>query len=219
MMYLNKITHMRKFAQYILAIFLILPIGQINALEALNLGMETSYKEGDIIEVELYAKPEASENAVTVNIRGIGVTFIEYTPPTNTDWIGVIADCTNGKTFTENQICVSLAKAEDIEDSESLGIIKVKITDLKLAKITKSQTNGYSDGERLRKDTGDLIFLVNKVPENTQSTTSEISSENATLELDVAILALLTAIAILLLTTAAVAYLIFRKNPKNIQYT
>ncbi len=138
------------------------------------------YTQDTTLTLELKAKPQGNENAVSIDLLAEGLTITNYTPPSSSDWIGNTSDCSNGQLYSSDRVCTSMAKSSKIEDGESLGTITVQIKGSTYGKITKGSNNLYSDSTNLRNDLGTLAEF-NKTFQNNNSSSQLLNiqiSEN-----------------------------------------
>jgi hypothetical protein len=145
-----------------------------------------NYSPGSILNINLKATPETGENAVALRLEASGMIIKGYTPPSG--WLIANADCEDGTYYTEANICVSLAKIEDIVAGESLGVISAQLVDSEKATITGLEENTYSDGITERKVVGILGTYSNEINGNSNASKDdtvipeEIVEDNATTE-------------------------------------
>jgi len=177
---------MKKFLPVLFGILFLTPSLNLNALSLTpNTGV---FDTNSNLELELTAKPpEGDFNAVSVRLKIEGGEFVDFTPETGTDWIGLTKDCNdNTEFFTTDSICLSLAKSSNLLTDELIGTVQVKATS-DTVKIVKIEGNTYSNGETSIEDRGDAAMfysensidttstgVIDSQPENEQTTDNTI---------------------------------------------
>jgi len=111
--------------------------------------------------LELIATPKQEENAIKLNIIISGADIQEFSLYNEAYWLTTTNDCINGQKFTASSICTTLVKSEEIKQNESLGFLKIFVTDASKLTIYKIDGTEYSDGLTARSSTGELLKLSN----------------------------------------------------------
>lgn len=118
---------------------------------------------GDIISIDLFAKPNGTgQNAVRIRLHVDNGVIQSFTPITDPKWLGTIPECGNNQFYTNQDLCLSMAKTTDIQAGEKLGTMQVKVDNARSLTISKGDLNGYTDGQNFIADTGiAATFSVN----------------------------------------------------------
>ncbi len=66
-------------------------------------------------------------NAVSIKLNTSDIKILGYDAPSDTSWLVIIPDCSNGQYNTETEICVTLGKTTPISQNELLGTIKYEV--------------------------------------------------------------------------------------------
>ena len=188
---------MRKF------LFAIVAFGILSSMFAFKANayqtiLETDeYLSDTTVTLNLTARPQGTENAVSINLVAEGMTVLNYTPPTG-DWIGPTADCENDQTYTTNTVCASLAKPTSIELGESLGTITVKVKGSTYATLTKTSESAYSDGNTIRSDSGVLAEFNTTLKPASAITPSDAAAASQPLVIVAALVVVVVLLALML---------------------
>lgn len=159
--------------------------------------------------IELQALPQSGENAISVHIdaENIEIQSVEVTG----NWVGPIGECANGATFTDDQICFSIAKIDtEIEVNEVIANITFSITDTeKYASLTKSVNSAYAQATSLREDYGILYEynqdLIDATEEPSVQNTVPVTESNTTA-------IILIGLSAVLIIAFIVSYVSYRKH-------
>lgn len=148
-------------------------------ISAFQTAVETSeYLNDTTITINLTAKPQGDENAVSISLIAEGMTILNYTPPSSSEWIGNTPDCENRQVYSSDRVCTSMAKTDPIEEGESLGTITVKVSGSTYASLTKTSDSAYSDGNSIRTDSGVLVEFNTRFEPAPTTTSQNISLSN-----------------------------------------
>lgn len=143
-------------------------------LRAIELSGSSVFEDNKSYTIELKALPKTGENAVKLNIVITGAQIEDYFLYNETDWLSIIPECSNGKRFSNNSICLTLIKSEELSKTDSLGFLTIKITDISNLSIYKINGTEYSDGVNIREDLGELVSDSYKVQTSKELANSPI---------------------------------------------
>ncbi len=110
-----------------------------------------NYAKGEEITISLTANP-ANEyiNAIEFNLLAENLQILDYTLPAESgNWLVSKPGCENDQFHTADKVCVTLGKQQAIQPGESLGTLRVMITDDGNARLLTINGSGYSDGEAI----------------------------------------------------------------------
>lgn len=145
-------------------------------IHAISIAGQPNFITGQEYTLEILATPKGIENAVNLNIGINGGEIRSYSIFNTKNWLTTIPGCTNGKEFTETTICTSLVKEEALKANESLGFVKIKVTDASTLSLFKLNSTEYSDGSSRREDIGELL-TINQVARLEQTSTVQSSRD------------------------------------------
>jgi len=124
--------------------------------------------------------PSDSEvNAVSIRLQVKGMEITNYFSPGEDGWI-VLPECDGGEFFTSSDLCVGLAKAENMKTGESLGTVEVKITSVEDVSLEKISGTKYSDGTNEYEDIEEVT--INEQDTQTSDTELESAESSSTNE-------------------------------------
>lgn len=143
----------------ILVLFFLLPVSKLFAVE-LNT-TPSVFENNKEYTLELIATPQSNENAVKLNLIISGAEVISFEIYNNSSWLTATNDCVNNKKFTSTSICTTLVKETPLIENQSLGFIKIRVTDSSKLSIYKIDGTQYSNGVSVREDVKELYKNIN----------------------------------------------------------
>src|SRR5260221_3324731 len=182
-----------------------------------NSGIFDNTKE---IKLNVVANPSAdNQNALQLRLKVENGEFTNFEPQTDSSYIAVIKDCTGDSYFTKTTICASFARTKPINKGEIIGIITLKLNANSFVKLTKTDDNGYSDGFKFYKDSGEAASFTVGTPIQPRETTNLSTPSQATEDIS----SLYPMIAIALIVIFVILIIVIqrsgvlrRKDPKVI---
>lgn len=171
------------------------------------------------LEITLKANPPSDNlNGISIRLKIENGEILNFEPANGEGWIGVTQDCEdNTKYFTNNNVCVSIAKSSAFLEDEILGTLTVSVNGTSTAKITKEEGNKYSNGELTIEDRGDgAVFFTEDALVNT-AVSLPVSGSLSNNDNTILILALFIVIVVILIGVLLV--LVKRKRNSTINYS
>lgn len=158
--------------------------------------------------IELHAVPLVNENAIAVDIstQNIKIQSVELLG----NWIGPIAECDNGMTFTESKICFSVAKLDTlVAANDSIAKITFSVIDeSRYASMLKTENSAYATAEGSREDYG-IIYELNEQLVDGPAT---VSTAPVTAAANNSTSIILIGLGIVLVIAFIVSYISYRKH-------
>jgi hypothetical protein len=86
------------------------------------------------------------KNAAELDVAVTNATITNFIPTTGGGWLSAIGLCPGGSAFTNNRVCLAIAKSRPFNEGEEAGTIYLTLDTEGTVMVERTTQNFYSDG-------------------------------------------------------------------------